>query len=163
MEDVVDPGAGVAALIQIPDIASNHSERPFGLSLEPKHLVEVGLEPGREVVQPDDVLAEGEQLLQKIRSDEPGDAGDEPRARTGGQIAAKASIRPGPNRTDHLVPAGMGQPVTTCRAVRGMLPKNALGRELLRKVRIYRGAEHPHTAQQPKPYTVASSRPPRGA
>ncbi len=49
------------------------------------------------------------------------------------------------------------------KAVRGMLPKNSLGRALLRKVRIYRGAEHPHTAQQPKPYTVASSRTPRGA
>ncbi len=49
------------------------------------------------------------------------------------------------------------------KAVRGMLPKNSLGRALLRKVRIYRGAAHPHTAQQPKPYTVASSRTPRGA
>lgn len=49
------------------------------------------------------------------------------------------------------------------KAVRGMLPKNSLGRALLRKVRIYRGAEHPHVAQQPKPYTVASSRTPRGA
>jgi len=49
------------------------------------------------------------------------------------------------------------------KAVRGMLPKNSLGRALLRKVRIYRGAEHPHVAQQPQPYTVASSRPPRGA
>ena len=49
------------------------------------------------------------------------------------------------------------------KAVRGMLPKNALGRQLLRKVRIYRGAEPPHVAQQPKPYTVESSRPPQGA
>ena len=49
------------------------------------------------------------------------------------------------------------------KAVRGMLPKNSLGRALLRHVRIYRGAEHPHTAQMPKPYTVASSRTPRAA
>jgi large subunit ribosomal protein L13 len=48
------------------------------------------------------------------------------------------------------------------KAVRGMLPKNRLGRQLLTKVKIYRGAEHPHTAQKPTPYTVKSSRPPRG-
>jgi large subunit ribosomal protein L13 len=35
-------------------------------------------------------------------------------------------------------------------AVRGMLPKNRLGRQLFTKLKIYRGAEHPHTAQQPK-------------
>jgi large subunit ribosomal protein L13 len=34
-------------------------------------------------------------------------------------------------------------------AVRGMLPKNRLGRQLLKKLKIYRGAEHPHEAQQP--------------
>lgn len=35
-------------------------------------------------------------------------------------------------------------------AVKGMLPKNPLGREMYRKLRVYRGAEHPHAAQQPK-------------
>ncbi|MGH8013551.1 MAG: 50S ribosomal protein L13 [Candidatus Binataceae bacterium] len=34
-------------------------------------------------------------------------------------------------------------------AVRGMLPKNRLGRRLFTKLKIYRGAEHPHAAQQP--------------
>lgn len=34
-------------------------------------------------------------------------------------------------------------------AVRGMLPKNRLGRRLFTKLKIYRGAEHPHLAQQP--------------
>jgi large subunit ribosomal protein L13 len=34
-------------------------------------------------------------------------------------------------------------------AVRGMLPKNSLGRHLLKKLKIYIGAEHPHQAQQP--------------
>lgn len=38
-------------------------------------------------------------------------------------------------------------------AVRGMLPKNSLGRNLLRKLKIYTGAEHPHQAQQPVPLT----------
>jgi len=35
-------------------------------------------------------------------------------------------------------------------AVRGMLPKNKLGRQMLRKLKIYSGGDHPHTAQQPK-------------
>lgn len=36
-------------------------------------------------------------------------------------------------------------------AVKGMLPKNTLGRNLLKKLKIYAGGEHPHQAQQPKP------------
>jgi large subunit ribosomal protein L13 len=37
------------------------------------------------------------------------------------------------------------------KAVRGMLPHNRLGRKLLTKLRVYRGSEHPHAAQQPEP------------
>ena len=37
------------------------------------------------------------------------------------------------------------------KAVRGMLPKNRLGRAMLKKLKIYAGAEHPHAAQAPKP------------
>jgi large subunit ribosomal protein L13 len=36
-------------------------------------------------------------------------------------------------------------------AVKGMLPKNPLGRAMYRKLKVYKGAEHPHTAQQPTP------------
>ena len=36
-------------------------------------------------------------------------------------------------------------------AVRGMLPKNALGRKMFKKLKVYAGAEHPHQAQQPQP------------
>jgi large subunit ribosomal protein L13 len=36
-------------------------------------------------------------------------------------------------------------------AVRGMLPKNSLGRALLKKLKVYSGGEHPHEAQQPQP------------
>lgn len=36
-------------------------------------------------------------------------------------------------------------------AVRGMLPRNRLGRKMLRKLKIYAGPDHPHQAQQPKP------------
>lgn len=35
-------------------------------------------------------------------------------------------------------------------AVKGMLPKNPLGRAMYRKLKVYVGSEHPHTAQQPK-------------
>lgn len=35
-------------------------------------------------------------------------------------------------------------------AVKGMLPKNPLGRAMYRKLKVYAGAEHPHTAQQPQ-------------
>ncbi len=36
-------------------------------------------------------------------------------------------------------------------AVKGMLPKNPLGRAMYRKLKVYAGPEHPHVAQQPKP------------
>lgn len=39
-------------------------------------------------------------------------------------------------------------------AVRGMLPKNRLGRHMIRKLKVYAGDKHPHQAQQPKPYTI---------
>ncbi|MEP6478170.1 MAG: 50S ribosomal protein L13 [Rhodoglobus sp.] len=41
------------------------------------------------------------------------------------------------------------------KAVRGMLPKNSIGRAQLTKLKVYAGAEHPHAAQQPKPYTLS--------
>jgi large subunit ribosomal protein L13 len=40
-------------------------------------------------------------------------------------------------------------PVT--KAVKGMLPKNILGRELLTKLKVYAGPDHPHAAQKPQP------------
>jgi large subunit ribosomal protein L13 len=39
-------------------------------------------------------------------------------------------------------------------AVEGMLPKNRLGRAMAKKLKVYRGAEHPHGAQQPQPLEV---------
>ncbi|WP_068402222.1 50S ribosomal protein L13 [Kribbia dieselivorans] len=41
------------------------------------------------------------------------------------------------------------------KAIRGMIPKNSLGRQQLSKLKVYRGAEHPHQAQQPQPYTIS--------
>ncbi len=40
------------------------------------------------------------------------------------------------------------------KAIRGMLPKNSLGRAQLNKLKVYAGPEHPHAAQQPTPYTL---------
>ena len=37
------------------------------------------------------------------------------------------------------------------QAVRGMLPKNRLGRRMFKKLKVYAGPDHPHQAQQPKP------------
>jgi large subunit ribosomal protein L13 len=41
------------------------------------------------------------------------------------------------------------------KAVRGMLPKNTLGRAMLRKLKVYAGPEHPHQAQRPAPYQIS--------
>lgn len=41
------------------------------------------------------------------------------------------------------------------QAVRGMLPKNSLGRAQLRKLKVYAGSEHPHTAQKPQPFEIS--------
>ncbi len=39
-------------------------------------------------------------------------------------------------------------------AVKGMLPRNPLGRAMFRKLKVYAGTEHPHTAQQPQPLNI---------
>ncbi|MFQ5666730.1 MAG: 50S ribosomal protein L13 [Candidatus Binatia bacterium] len=44
-------------------------------------------------------------------------------------------------------------------AVRGMLPKNRLGRQLVTKLKIYAGHDHPHAAQQPVPFSPSGSAP----
>jgi len=44
------------------------------------------------------------------------------------------------------------------RTIRGMLPKNRLGRQMLTKLKVYAGPSHPHAAQQPQPLDVAHAR-----
>ena len=39
-------------------------------------------------------------------------------------------------------------------AVHGMLPKNRLGRQMIKKLKVYGGPEHPHSAQQPEPLSI---------
>ena len=46
-------------------------------------------------------------------------------------------------------------PVT--KAVKGMLPKNVLGRELLTKLKVYAGPDHPHAAQKPQPLAYSAT------
>jgi large subunit ribosomal protein L13 len=40
------------------------------------------------------------------------------------------------------------------KAIRGMLPKNTLGEQQLSKLKVYKGANHPHAAQQPTPFVI---------
>ena len=40
------------------------------------------------------------------------------------------------------------------RAVKGMLPHNSLGRQMLKKLKVYAGPEHPHAAQQPQTFEI---------
>ena len=44
------------------------------------------------------------------------------------------------------------------RAIKGMLPKGRLGREMFRKLHVYAGSEHPHTAQQPKTISLGGNK-----
>jgi len=43
------------------------------------------------------------------------------------------------------------------KAIKGMLPHNALGRQLFRKLKVYRGAEHPHAAQRPQTLQIQTA------
>ncbi len=44
------------------------------------------------------------------------------------------------------------------RAVKGMLPKGTLGRQMLKKLKVYAGPDHPHAAQQPRPLELPAAR-----
>jgi large subunit ribosomal protein L13 len=44
------------------------------------------------------------------------------------------------------------------RAVRGMLPRNRLGEQMMRKLHVYAGGEHPHAAQRPTELKEATAR-----
>jgi large subunit ribosomal protein L13 len=43
------------------------------------------------------------------------------------------------------------------RAVKGMLPRNSIGRQQLTKLKVYAGPDHPHQAQQPEPFDLQSA------
>ena len=77
---------------------------------------------------------------------------------TGGKMEDKLYYRhsgkPGSLKSESLRERMDKYPERVIRdAVWGMLPKNRLGRQLLRKLKVYRGPEHPHEAQQPMVHT----------
>ena len=47
---------------------------------------------------------------------------------------------------------------TVRRAIKGMLPKNRLGAQMLSKLKVYAGPDHPHSAQKPEPLELAAAR-----
>ena len=62
---------------------------------------------------------------------------------------------PGGLRTTSYTEMIEGKPERVVeRAIRGMLPKNSLGRDQYRKLKVYAGGEHPHAAQQPTTYAI---------
>ena len=64
---------------------------------------------------------------------------------------------PGGLRTRTLREQLQRRPTEVLRkAVKGMLPRNSLGRAQIRKLKIYAGAEHPHSAQKPKQLKLGS-------
>jgi large subunit ribosomal protein L13 len=68
------------------------------------------------------------------------------------KIYYRHSGYPGGLRTRTLEEMLARRPEEVIRlAVKGMLPRNRLGRQQLRKLRVYAGPEHPHEAQKPKP------------
>ena len=80
-------------------------------------------------------------------------------ALTGNKLADKRAYRhsgyPGGLRSISYATLMASNPERAVeKAVRGMLPKNALGRKTLRKLKVYSGPAHPHEAQQPKPYEI---------
>jgi len=67
------------------------------------------------------------------------------------KVYRRHSGRPGGMKTESFAALQARLPERIIeKAVKGMLPHNALGRQLFRKLKVYKGAEHPHAAQQPQ-------------
>jgi large subunit ribosomal protein L13 len=80
---------------------------------------------------------------------------------TGRKLEQKLYVRhsgePGGFRTEtygHLLERKPELPIT--KAVKGMLPKNILARDLITKLKVYGGPDHPHAAQKPEPLPFVS-------
>ena len=77
------------------------------------------------------------------------------RNKTDTKVYARHSGYPGGFRQETLGQLLERRPEEVVRrAVKGMLPRNRLGAQQLRKLKIYAGAEHPHEAQRPEPLPV---------
>ena len=77
------------------------------------------------------------------------------------KLVHRHSGYPGGLKTKTFGEAHAAKPEETVRrAIRGMLPKNRLGRQMLTKLKVYAGPNHPHSAQQPEPLEIAAARRP---
>jgi large subunit ribosomal protein L13 len=75
------------------------------------------------------------------------------------KVAYRHSGYPGGLRATSYAELLAEQPAELVRrAVRGMLPKNTLGRQQLSKLQVYAGPEHPHAAQKPEPLELPEAR-----
>eukprot|EP00958_Prasinococcus_capsulatus_P001125 scaffold104_cov375-Prasinococcus_capsulatus_cf.AAC.4 len=73
------------------------------------------------------------------------------------KLYRRHSGRPGGLKTETLGELQKRLPERVIeKAVKGMLPKGSLGRDLFRYLKVYKGPEHPHEAQQPQPLVVPS-------
>jgi large subunit ribosomal protein L13 len=71
------------------------------------------------------------------------------------KLYRRHSGRPGGMKTETFAKLQVRIPERIIeKAVKGMLPKNSMGRHLFTKMKVYAGAEHPHAAQQPEVLTV---------
>ncbi len=69
------------------------------------------------------------------------------------KIYFRHSLYPGGHTLTRFRDLQADQPEEILRlAVKGMLPKNSLGRAMIKKLKIYAGTDHPHTAQKPLPF-----------
>ena len=75
------------------------------------------------------------------------------------KLAYRHSGYPGGLRATSYAELLANQPTELVRrSVRGMLPKNSLGRRMLGKLNVYAGPDHPHAAQKPQPLELPESR-----
>jgi large subunit ribosomal protein L13 len=71
------------------------------------------------------------------------------------KLVHRHSGYPGGLRSDTYAELLRTKPdVAVQRTIRGMLPKNRLGRQMLTKLKVYAGPNHPHSAQKPQPYAI---------
>ena len=79
------------------------------------------------------------------------------------KVSYRHSGYPGGLKTDKTSEMLANRPEEVIRkAVRGMLPKGTLGRQMGAKLKIYAGPEHPHDAQGPQPYEIPHAKFRRG-
>jgi large subunit ribosomal protein L13 len=75
------------------------------------------------------------------------------------KVAYRHSGYPGGLKAERYVDLLAKRPEEAVRkAVRGMLPKTTLGRQMLKKLKVYAGPEHPHQAQSPQPLAIEHAR-----